>query len=376
VSLRILLMGFYGRRNFGDDLMAATLARFLQENLAAHVYIVADEAYFSQSVLEAGATRVPRRVGAVLSALRHCDILVQGGGTVFHDSYVGRALLRYWRNLTLWLFVFVVARMFGAKVLLLGAGIGPIRHRVTRLLCRLALSCADGVMVRDRASGEAVRDLAIGTPMHPGCDVSAVLQSRATPVKPERKPQLVIGIAPCALDPFSKDCHLVTHYWLELADALGEFASKTDARVRLFALFTGYAVPSDEGTCRAMAARLPHCVDRRISLYPDNMKTTLEELSECDVVISARYHGLMAAFMTGCRIAAVTYHRKVGDLARSLGLDEDCIISADCLMSRQFWLVKLEWLAQGSGQPKLVPADLADVARSALTRTLDQLRDA
>lgn len=376
MSPRVLLIGFYGRRNFGDDLMAATLASFLKENLAAHVYMVADEAYFTGSVLEAGATRVPRRMGAVFSALRHCDILVQGGGTIFHDSYVGRALLRYWKNLALWLFVFVLARIFGAKVLLLGAGIGPIRHRVTRLLCRLALSCAHGVMVRDRASGEAMRGLALKTPVHPGFDVAALLQTKFSRAKRESKKQLVIGVAPCALDPFAKDCKLVTHYWSELADALGEFASKTDSRIRLFALFTGYAVPSDEATCRAMAKRLPRCVDRHISLYPGSIKNTLEEFAECDVVISARYHGLLAAFMSGCRIAAVTYHRKVGDLARSIGLDQEYIISADCLLPREFWLSKLERLAVGGGQPKRAPAELADAARSALTGTLDQLRDA
>lgn len=372
MSLRILLMGFYGRRNFGDDLMAAALANFLTENLSAEVSIVSDEAYFSQSILDAGATRVPRRMGAVFAALLHCDILVQGGGTIFHDSYAGRARLRYWKNLTMWLLVFVLARMFRAQVLLLGAGIGPFRHPFTRILCWLALSCAHGVMVRDRASSEAMQGLAVKTRVHPGFDV-AVLSASSPRAKPAGRPPLVIGVAPCALDPFSKDSTLVTHYWSELAGVLGEFASRTGSRIRFFALFTGSAVPSDEKTCCAMAEKLPRGIDHQIIIYPGSMQKILAELAECDVVISARYHGLLAAFMSGCRVLAVTYHRKVGDLAGSIGLDEDYIVAADRLMSREFWLSRLEALARGGGQPTRAPAELAEVARNSLLSTFAQL---
>jgi len=312
-------------------------------------------------------------MGAVFSALLHCDILVQGGGTIFHDSYAGRARLRYWKNLTMWLLVFVLARVFRAQVLLLGAGIGPIRHPFTRILCWLALSCTHGVMVRDRASSDAMQDLAIKTRVHPGFDVAVLLHPHVPRAKPAGGQPLVIGVAPCALDPFSKDSTLVTHYWSELAGALGEFASRTGSRIRLFALFTGSAVPSDEKTCCAMSEKLPRWVDHQITIYPGSMQKILAEFAECDVVISARYHGLLAAFTSGCRVLAVTYHRKVGDLARSIGIEEEYIVAADRLMSREFWLSRLEALAQGGGQPTRAPAELAEVARNSLLSAFAQL---
>jgi polysaccharide pyruvyl transferase WcaK-like protein len=374
MNTRVLLIGFYGRRSFGDDLMAGALATFLRENLSVQLSIVADESYFTKSIRDLGAKRIPRRVGSVLSALRHCDILVQGGGSIFHDSYLGRTRLRYWKNLAMWLVLFLLARMAGTKVMLLGSGVGPIHHPVTHLLCRLALSCADSIMVRDQASLGTVRSLRLTRLPCAGFDLAVLRERDFARAIPERRERLVLGVAPCSLEPFCRDRNVAAHYWMELAEALGEFALRTGAQVRLFGLFTGYRFGSDEGTCRAMADRLPASVERELSLYPRNRHTFTRDLAGCDVLISARYHGLMAGFMSGSSLAAITYNRKVGDLARSIGLPEDCIIPADRLLSREFWLAKLNHLVKGEGEPTRRPCDLARTTRNALADALGQLR--
>jgi polysaccharide pyruvyl transferase WcaK-like protein len=331
--------------------------------------IVSDEAYFTPSIQALGAKRVPRRLRAVLSALGRCDILIQGGGSVFHDSYVGRARLRYWKNLLMWLGVFVLARLRSSKVLLLGAGIGPVEHPVTRVLCRLALSCAHAVMVRDSASLATTRSLGLSNVVDTGFDLAVLLGGELA----QRQRKLVIGVAPCSLEPFSEDGTLVAGYWTELAAALGEFALSTGAEVRLFGLFTGYRFSSDEATCRAIADKLPSAVERQLRLYPDTMTNAVAEFAECDVVIAARYHGLLAGFMAGSRLLAVTYNRKVGDLARSMGLAEDCIVAADVLLPREFWLSKLHHLQAGNGQPSRSISDLAERTQTALQQTLSRV---
>ena len=372
-SPRVLLIGFYGRRSFGDDLMVRALAGFLKASWSAELSVVSDEAYFTPLIEAMGAKRVPRRLAAVISALRGCDILIQGGGSVFHDSYVGSARLRYWKNLCMWLVVFALARLRGSKVLLLGAGVGPVHHRLTRMLCRLALSCAHGIMVRDSASFDTACSLGLGHVVDTGFDVAVLLAAEFT--RRRRKRRLVIGVAPCSLEPFSQDETLVAGYWTELAEALGEFARNAEAEIRLFGLCTGYRFPSDEATCRAMAGRLPDAVEWQLRLYPDTMTNAVAEFAECDVVVAARYHGLLAAFLAGSKLLAVTYNRKVGDLARSLGLAEDCIMAADRLLTRECWLSRLYRLQSEKGQPRCPVGELAERTRSALRHTLSRVRE-
>ena len=135
----ILLIGFYGRANFGDDLMCSSLANFLSQNRNYSISVVSGHSNSEHLDIGRGSF-VARDARAILAALSDTDILCQGGGTIFHDSYFGIYRFRYWINLIQWAILFWIARLRGARVVMVGAGVGPLRHIVSRCIARVAFA--------------------------------------------------------------------------------------------------------------------------------------------------------------------------------------------------------------------------------------------
>ena len=89
-SQRLLLCGYYGEHNLGDDalleVLLAQLPAGCQATVTAH-----DGALVRQRF---GVETVARRsLPLVLKALRHCDALVLGGGSLLQDSTSFKSLL-------------------------------------------------------------------------------------------------------------------------------------------------------------------------------------------------------------------------------------------------------------------------------------------
>jgi polysaccharide pyruvyl transferase WcaK-like protein len=62
-----------------------------------------------------------------------------------------------------------------------------------------------------------------------------------------------------------------------------------------------------------------------IPYHPDPTET-IRKIVECDAVVATRYHACVLAYLAGCRLFFIAYHRKVHDLAGEIGLsDEACI---------------------------------------------------
>ena len=116
---RLLLCGYYGEHNLGDDaLLEVLLAQMpagYQATVTAH-----DGALVRQRF---SVETVPRRsLPLVLKALRRCRALVLGGGSLLQDSTSFKSLLYYAALIG-------AARLQDKPVLLWGQGLGPLQRR-------------------------------------------------------------------------------------------------------------------------------------------------------------------------------------------------------------------------------------------------------
>ena len=107
-SRLVLLCGYYGEHNIGDD---ALLAALLLQLPPAWTPLVTgyDQAELEQRFDVATCPR--RRFKAVLAALGRCDALILGGGSLLQDS-------TSWRSLLYYVLLIGAARLTGKPVLL------------------------------------------------------------------------------------------------------------------------------------------------------------------------------------------------------------------------------------------------------------------
>ncbi|MCX5940295.1 MAG: polysaccharide pyruvyl transferase family protein, partial [Cyanobium sp. LacPavin_0818_WC50_MAG_67_9] len=120
---RVLLCGYYGEHNLGDDALLEVLLAQLPAGWLATV--TAHDGALVRDLF--GVDTVARRsLPLVLKALRHCDALVLGGGSLLQDSTSFKSLLYYAALIG-------AARLQAKPVLLWGQGVGPLQRRRSRM---------------------------------------------------------------------------------------------------------------------------------------------------------------------------------------------------------------------------------------------------
>jgi polysaccharide pyruvyl transferase WcaK-like protein len=128
--VKILLAGYYGFGNLGDELLAQTARELLS---------------VKHSVTVCRARR------NFLPLLLRADCLLLAGGSLFQDV-TGRGLsVLYYAALA------GAAKLLRKKLFLVAQGLGPIRAPLNRWLTRAVFRRADFVSFRDRESAEFLR---------------------------------------------------------------------------------------------------------------------------------------------------------------------------------------------------------------------------
>ena len=80
--------------------------------------------------------------GGMVKAIKNCDILISGGGSLLQDITSKNGILYY-------LGVIKLAQIMKKKVVIYAQGIGPVQHGRNRSLVRKILNKADVITVRD-----------------------------------------------------------------------------------------------------------------------------------------------------------------------------------------------------------------------------------
>lgn len=154
---RVVVSGYYGFKNSGDDAILSSICadlRAISPDLAVTILSNTPE----EVPAEYGFPAVHRfRLGQVVKALKNCDLLLMGGGSLLQDGTSSRSLY-YYLGL-IWL-----AKCFGARVILYANGIGPIRRRVNRWLTRQIVNKVDTITLREHLSLEVLTGLKITRP--------------------------------------------------------------------------------------------------------------------------------------------------------------------------------------------------------------------
>ena len=151
----VLLCGYYGEHNLGDDALLATLLALLPPSCRA-VVTAQDQHQVREQF---GVATCPRgQPVRVLLALVRARVLVLGGGSLLQDNTSRRSLF-YYAGLIL------AARLMGRPVLLWGHGLGPLNACSSRLLARLSLHLAQGITWRDEQSAAMAAAWGIHAPV-------------------------------------------------------------------------------------------------------------------------------------------------------------------------------------------------------------------
>ena len=173
---RVVMSGYYGFGNAGDDAILEAIQQAIQE-ASDDIAVTVLSKNPALTRRQYGIDAIPRfRIGKVVSALRRCDALLSGGGSLLQDTTSTRSLLYY-------LSVIRCAQRLGKPVMLYANGIGPVLRASNRRRVRNAVDAAALVTLRDHSSARELT--AIGV-RRPDLYVTADPVFRLSPAGPER----------------------------------------------------------------------------------------------------------------------------------------------------------------------------------------------
>lgn len=153
-SPRVLLSGYYGFGNAGDEAVCAAIAQTLHTHGGdPKLTVLSSDPTATQR--DHGIRAVRRK--DLFRALPDADALFQGGGSLLQDATSARSVYYY-------LYVILAARIIRRPVFLYAQGIGPLMRPTSRAAVRAVLNRVQGITVRDSGSRALLESLGVSKP--------------------------------------------------------------------------------------------------------------------------------------------------------------------------------------------------------------------
>lgn len=344
--MRIVISGYYGFGNVGDEaVLAAMLAALRPRIPSAEFTVLSADPEATQALHSVKA--VARGSARTVAALAGADLFLSGGGGLIQDVTSARSALYY-------LTVLGLATVLSRRTMIFAQGIGPVRRRWIRALTRGVLDRVHVISVRDEDSQRVVQELGVRRPALVVADpVFALEPAPADQMRNllggSRRPR--IGLAPRPWGGID--------YRVPLIDAVKSLRDEIDAEVVVLA----FHPQRDLALCDAIARALNGTLASGAS--PREMMALIGSLN---LLVSVRLHALICAVAMGVAPVGLSYDPKVDGLFRRIGVGQ--LLPLQSLQAgplRQ--ALAAAWAARDSLRPRLL--EQAAVLRAEALRAAD-----
>lgn len=304
----VVISGYYGSRNAGDEAMLAAMVEVLSD-LDPKVNITVISANPQDTRQRHGVKAVGwLDLAGILGALRHGDILLSGGGSLLQNVTSRRSL--YYYLLIIWL-----AQLLGTPVMLYAQGIGPINGRIARWIMGYIGNRVKMITVRDRGSLKELASLGITRPpIEPTADPVHAIHQVDTAQGREilLRHGALVGQKPLVCISVREWCNM-NHYKEIVAQAADRIVEDFQAQV----VFLPMQYPEDVKTAQMVADMAQH----EMLVLPEEYNTSqlLSIVGNMDLLISVRLHALIFAGVMGVPMIGISYDPKVDRFLESVG---------------------------------------------------------
>lgn len=315
VPLRVLVSGFYGYNNLGDEAILESIVQQVR-GFAPDAEIVALSGSPLQTSRRLGIEAVPRLgMAAIAKEMKRADLFISGGGSLLQDV-TGFGSVPYYLGLV------KMAQLMGVKTMFLGQGIGPLNMPHSRWMVGAVARQADVLTVRDQASRELLARC--GVPI----DRITLTADPVLALDPAPAEEVDALWAELGLDPTKPTLGVAIRPWSSwferqlksFSAVLAQQATAWDAQIVLLPFHR----PDDE----LLLEELSYCLETRPEAHRPKVVTLTEHLpprqmmgllSRLDLLVGMRLHALIMGAAVAVPSIALVYDPKVAAFADLAG---------------------------------------------------------
>jgi polysaccharide pyruvyl transferase CsaB len=292
--MKALICGYYGKGNAGDEAILTALLQMLPNEIEP--IILSNDPLETKNRYQVQAVD-SRSFREILSALRHVDLFIWGGGSLLQDVSSLASPLYY-------LGLMALSTQMGLITIAWAQGIGPLNHFLTKLVTKQVLKKVKRISVRDIGSLDLLKSWNLDAVL--ALDPVWALQSNFVQnFSNLQGPKVAINLRP------HEDLSL--QRISQLATGLNLFAKATHTSLLL--------VPFQVSQDLPIAHRLSDLIEVPHEIVQINDPRELKGIfREIDMLIGMRYHSLIMAASEGSRAFALSYDPKVDRLMEQVGI--------------------------------------------------------
>lgn len=300
----IVLSGYYGYNNSGDDALLTALLKGLKEA----------DPDLDLLILSAHSRETEKRFGvdaenrfsplSVYRSLKHSRMLVNGGGNLIQDVTSTQSLWYY-------LAVICLAKKMKKKVCMLANGIGPLVHEYNAKAAMRVLSSVDLITLRDRESCNYLQEKIPAHCFEQTSDLAFLLNV------PERAPDALQSWIP----PQPYYVVAVRNWKTIKGDFAEELAEAFDRIYRthgMVPLLLPMQYKEDRKISRRIVARMQtpgYLVDEMLDI-----DAVLYLIASAQMTLGMRLHALIYSAVCKTPFAGLIYDGKVKNFTEDMGI--------------------------------------------------------
>lgn len=329
---RVLIIGYYGERNAGDEAILTAMLDGLRRRRPGLQFTVPtygpDPAEVERSY---GVQSFPMHdTDRLFAAVDEADLILLGGGGVLHDLWrpnLETLFTPRHAGLTYYCGIPWLGAQLGKPVMLYAVGVGPLLFEESRELVRDVATAAQAITVRDPLSAELLRGLGVHRPsVEMTADAAWQLRASAQPGSGAMLPLTGgpngwVGVAVR-----NWDVGVDQAKWEQaLLDGLAAFA-RTHGLGLAFVPFQerGVGLQDDLGLARRLASQFER-IPTAVIAHAGRVSEILNVFSECELIVGMRLHATIFACIVGKPVLAIAYDPKVAVHAAMLEPPLPCI---------------------------------------------------
>ena len=128
MMVKVAISGYYGFKNFGDEAILDVLVKHLKSLECNDITVFSSDIDYTAEKYNVNAVK-RFNIKNVLKAIKSCDVLISGGGSLLQDVTSLKSLIYYASIIALGL-------LFNKKVIIFAQGIGPLKSCTAKIIVK------------------------------------------------------------------------------------------------------------------------------------------------------------------------------------------------------------------------------------------------
>jgi len=323
---KILICGYYGAYNRGDDLILKVLTDYLKtKNVDISVTSLDPDSTSKEYGVKAiqSYNSLRKGFGKFIKEVLQSDVFILGGGGLYQDYG------KHFRVVLFYGLRVLVAGLLRKKIAYFALGVGNIELKRSKQLIYFVTRYVNVITVRDEGSKKVLADIGVNREILVCADpVFSMTINNLSSIAHKNKPRMRVGISVLPYD-----------QQLQLSNGTDENIENSIINFTRSLLIDGYEVvfiPMEKNTDDNFINKLlaNGSLTDVVTVFDSsqNHDVFIADFASFDIVVAMRLHAIILSATLGIPFLAISYHSKVSNTVSLLD-QQDIMIDLDKLSS-------------------------------------------